>query len=104
MKRTTLLTLTASLFAVSAMAESWTGTISDAKCGAKHADASEKSMACAKACVGRGAEAVFVVGDKVLKFDAASKAKITEHVGHKVVVEGSLAGDTVTVAKVSMAH
>lgn len=104
MKRTILLSLAASLFAVSAMAESWTGTISDSKCGAKHADASEKSMACVKACVGRGGEAVFVVGDKVLKLDAASKAKIAEHLGHKVVIDGSLEGETVTVASVKMAH
>ena len=98
------LALAASLFAVSAMAESWTGTISDAKCGAAHADASEKSMACAKACVKRGGEAVFVVGDKVLKFDAASKEKIADHVGHKVVVDGSLHEGVVTVASVQMAH
>ena len=104
MKRTILLSLAATLFAVSAMAESWTGTISDSKCGAKHADASEKSMACVKACVGRGGEAVFVVGDKVLKLDAASKAKIAEHLGHKVVIDGSLEGETVTVASVKMAH
>ncbi len=104
MKRIILLSLTASLFAVSAMAESWTGTISDSKCGAKHADASEKSMACVKACVGRGGEAVFVVGDKVLKLDAASKTKVADHLGHKVVIDGTLAGDTVTVASVKMAE
>src|SRR5450759_1295737 len=49
--------LTASLFAMSAMAaDSWTGTISDSKCGAKHADASEEgSMKCAQKCVKGGA-------------------------------------------------
>jgi hypothetical protein len=104
MKRTILLSLAASIFAVSAMAESWTGTISDSKCGAKHADASEKSMACVKACVGRGGEAVFVVGDKVLKLDAASKDKITPHLGHKVMINGKLDGVTVTVDSVEMAH
>ena len=50
MKLVARFALAASFFAVSAMAESWTGVISDAACGAKHADASEKSMACAKAC------------------------------------------------------
>ena len=101
MKRTILLAFAAS---VSAMAESWTGTISDAKCGMAHADASAKSIACVKACVGRGGEAVFVVGDKVLKLDAASKEKIAPHLGHKVVIDGALEGDTVTVASVKMAH
>jgi hypothetical protein len=94
----------ASVFAVSAMAESWTGTISDGKCGMAHADASEKSQACVKACVKRGGDAVFVVGDKVLKIDAASKAKIEPHLGHKVVIDGSLADGTVTVASIKMAE
>ena len=97
--------LAASVFAVSAMAESWTGTISDAMCGAKHADASEKSQACVKRCVGRpGGEAVFVVGEKIIKIDAASKDKITPHLGHKVVIDGALKGDTVTVDSIKMAE
>ena len=95
--------LAASVFAVSAMAESWTGTISDAKCGMAHADASEKSQACVKSCVKGGKEAVFVVGDKVLKIDAASKDKIAAHLGHKVVIDGALKGDTVTVETIKMA-
>lgn len=95
--------LAGSIFAVSAMAESWTGTISDAKCGMAHADASEKSQACVKSCVKRGGEPVFVVGGKVLKIDAASKDKIMDHLGHKVVIDGALTGDTVTVASVKMA-
>lgn len=98
------LTITAALFAMGAFAETWTGTITDANCGAKHADASEKSMACAKRCVEGGAAAVFVVGDKVIKFDAASKAAIAPHIGHKVVIDGSLKDDTVTVASIKMAE
>ena len=97
------LALAASLFAVSAMAESWTGTISDAACGAKHADASEKSQACVKSCMKRGGDAVLVVGDKVIKIDAASKEKIADHLGHKVVIDGELKGEAITVASVKMA-
>jgi hypothetical protein len=96
--------LTAAIFAMGAFAESWTGTITDANCGAKHADASEKSQACAKACVKRGAPAVFVVGDKVLKFDDASKAMVADHVGQKVQVTGDLKDDTITVASVKAAE
>ena len=102
MKRTILLCLTVSLFAVSAMAESWTGTISDAKCGMAHADASEKSMKCVEACVKAGQAPVFVVDGKVLKIDAASKDKVTAHLGHKVMIDGKLTGDTVTVKSVKM--
>ncbi|MDX1984930.1 MAG: hypothetical protein SFV51_31955 [Bryobacteraceae bacterium] len=93
-----------SLFALSAFAASWTGYISDAGCGAKHADGSEKSMKCVTGCVkGKGAAPVFVVGDKVLKIDAASKDKVLEHLGHKVTINGKLADDTVTVETVEMA-
>ena len=91
------LTLTAALFAMGAFAESWTGTISDAKCGAKHADASEASMACAKSCFKRGGAAVFVVGDKVLKIDTASNAKIADLVGQKVTITGTVKDDTIMV-------
>jgi len=93
------------LFAMSAFAASWTGYISDSGCGAKHADGSEKSMNCVKGCVkGKGAAPVFVVGDKVLKIDEASKAKVMDHLGHKVTIDGKLDGETVTVDSVKMAH
>ena len=98
------LTLTAALFAMSAFAESWSGTLTDASCGAKHADASEKSQACSKRCFDRSHEAVLVVGDKVMKIAADSNDKIAPHIGHKVVVEGKLKDDAVTVTSVKMAE
>jgi hypothetical protein len=91
---------TGALFTASAA--KWTGTISDAKCGKAHDDASEKSQACVKKCTGGGQAAVFVVGDNVYKIDAKSADKIKEHIGHKVEINGSLKGDTVTVKSVKM--
>jgi hypothetical protein len=88
------------LFAVSAFAAEWKGTISDSKCGAAHADASEKSMKCVNACVKGGQKAVLVTDGKVLKI--ANQDKVAEHLGHKVTVSGKLEGDTVTVDSVSM--
>lgn len=90
-----------SLFAATMFAGEWTGTISDSKCAAAHADASEKSMKCAQACVKGGKDAVLVVDGKVFKLDGA--AKVAEHVGHKVVVNGDLHEDTIKVATVKMA-
>ena len=87
---------------VAAWAETWTGTISDSHCGAKHAAGGEKDMACVQKCVGGGADAVFVTGDKVIKIANADAVK--EHLGHKVRITGDLNGDTVTVSKVSMAE
>ena len=102
MKRFGMIVMTAALFAVSAMAEKWTGTLSDAKCGVAHADASEKSMKCVESCVKGGVAPVFVVNGKVLKIDAGSKDKIMSHLGHKVMINGKLTGDTVMVKSVKM--
>jgi hypothetical protein len=89
------------LAAMTAMAGEWKGTIGDSKCGAKHADASEKSMACAKICVKGGAAAVFITEDgKVLKIDNADK--VAEHIGHKVTITGNIDGDSVHIDSVKM--
>src|SRR5688572_18933222 len=79
------------LFAVSAFAAEWKGTISDSKCGAAHADASEKSMKCVNACLKGGQKAVLVTDGKVLKI--ANQEKVAEHLGHKVTLSGKLEGD-----------
>jgi|SRR5208283_4592302 len=85
--------------ATAAYAETWDGTISDANCGAKHADASEKSMACVKKCVQGGAAPVFITSDgKVVKIANADAVK--EYLGQKVQVTGDLNGDTITVSSV----
>ena len=78
-----------SLFAVGAFAATWSGTIVDEKCGAKHADASEASMKCVNSCVKGGSAAVFATGDKVVKFSNAAAVK-PEFYGHKVTVTGKL--------------
>ena len=97
------LALAFSLCAVSMFAGDMKGTITDSKCGAAHADASEKSMKCSQACVKSGkAQPVLVSDGKVYKF--ADNAKVMEHVGHKVVVTGDVNGDTITVASVKMDH
>lgn len=95
------LALAFSLCAASMFAAEMKGTITDSKCGAAHADASEKSMKCSQACVKSGkAEAVLVSDGKIYKFSDASK--VADHVGHKVVVTGDVNGETITVASVKM--
>jgi hypothetical protein len=89
-----------SLFAVSAFAETWSGTISDEHCGAKHAAASEADMKCAQKCMGGGAAAVFVSGDKVYKIE--NQDAIKGHEGHKVTINGKMTGDTIHVDSVKM--
>ena len=60
---------------MSALAATWTGYVSDAGCGAKHADASGKSQKCVAACIkGKNASAVLVVDGKVFRIDTIRMA------------------------------
>jgi hypothetical protein len=86
------------------------GYISDTKCamsGSKAKTAAEwiKPDAferCVKECVKGASEAVFVTEDnKILKLDAASAAKITPFLGHKVRVTGSVTKDTITIDSIT---
>ena len=89
------------LFAMGAFSAEMTGVISDAKCGAAH----EKKLneACVKKCVEGGLAPVFVSDGKVYKINDASRDKVTDHLGHKVKVNGSVEGDTITIESISMA-
>ena len=88
----------------SAAAEQYKGVISDAKCGAAHADASEKAAACVKKCVGNGTDPVLVTEGKVMKIDSAGKEKVANYLGKKVVVEGSDEDGTVTITSITEAE
>jgi hypothetical protein len=90
------------LFSVAAWAETWTGTISDEHCGAKHEDASEKSIACAQKCVKGGAAPVFILEGKVIKI--ANPDAVADQVGHKVKLTGDLKEGAITVEKVTPAE
>jgi hypothetical protein len=95
--------LFSSLFAVSLIADDWTGFVSDSMCAGKHTGAGKGDAACAQKCVKGGADAVFVSNGKVLKFDSASMAAAKEHVGQSVKISGKLSGDTVTIASIETA-
>jgi hypothetical protein len=89
-------------FSLVALADSWSGTISDSSCGAQHVAASADDKKCVEGCIKHhGAAPVLVVGDKVYKISADTQAKVMDHLGDKVKVEGTLAGDTITITSVS---
>lgn len=98
------LVLSLSLFAVSAFAGEMTGYISDASCGARNANNSAASAECARACVKGGADPVFVSDKDQKVYKIADKQKVMAHVGHHVVLNGSVAGDIVTVASLKTAE
>lgn len=85
-----------------AFAESWTGYVSDAKCGAKHNKGTQADVNCVNACIKGGSEAVLVVGDKVVPI--ANKDKVADFHGKKVTVTGTLEGDKITVESAKAAE
>jgi hypothetical protein len=82
------------LGAVAAEKGQWTGWLSDAKCAANGAKAAHKG--CSIKCVESGQAIVFVAEDKkVYKLQGTDKIK--SMVGDRVVLSGSMEGDTITV-------
>src|SRR5579864_3862522 len=76
-----------------AKAESFTGTVSDSMCGAKHM--MEGDAACLRTCVGKGSKYALVVGDKVYTLDVKNKAMLDklEKLGvGKATVKGEAEG------------
>src|SRR5215472_3482318 len=79
----------------------WTGYISDSKCGAKGAN--DGARECTIKCVKGGAKYVFVndADKKVYAIDAQDK--VVDHAGHHVTVKGSVDGETLKLTSVEMA-
>ena len=86
--------------------QTWTGKISDSKCGAKHAmDEHGKKMTdreCTEACVKGGAKYVFSSKGKVYQITNQDNAELAMHAGHTVQLTGDMKGDSVTVSKIQM--
>ena len=92
-----------SVFAVAGLAETLSGTISDASCAAKHEPAAASDVACVKRCIQRGGAPVLVSSGKVYQISADSRDKVKDVLGLKVTVNGKVDGDTVTIASVETA-
>ena len=97
------------LFSAAAFAEHMTGYVSDEQCASHQSKAAKASdwvnptafESCAKKCAEKGSPVVFVTEDnKVLKFDAASLKTATEHLGHRVSVDGSVKDGSLKIDKI----
>ena len=84
---------------VHAAAQSVEGVISDSMCGKKHMQPSKSDAACVAKCVKDGAGHTLVVGKKVYTL-AGKPETIAPFAGKHVKVEGSVKGNTITVASV----
>ncbi len=86
-------------------AQSFTGQVSDAMCGAHHMMSGPEAD-CTRACVGKGSKYALVVGDKVYILDSSDKAALAsldKLAGSTAKVSGTLDGDTIQVASVAAA-
>jgi hypothetical protein len=76
-----------------------TGWITDSFCGA--ANANEKGAQCAKDCYKKGAKLELVADGKV--YQISDQKAAFEHIGHEVVITGTLDNDTIKVEKIQAA-
>jgi hypothetical protein len=97
MKKTATAILAALVFAAVSMAASWTGWVSDEKCGAKGANAAHAE--CAKGCIKAGLKPVLATeAGQVFKF--ANPDKMKQYAGEKVEITGVETHGVIQVEKV----
>ena len=98
------------LTALTSMAaeQTWTGKISDSKCGAshmamEHGGKKVNNHDCTVACVKEGAKYVFVSKGKVFDIQNQDLTGLDEHAGHSVKLTGELQADkkTIMASKIS---
>lgn len=84
-------------------AETFTGQVSDAMCGAKHEMAGSPAE-CTRACVQHGSKYALLVGDKVYTLEGADKKssdELDKLAGTSAKVTGTASGTTIQVASVA---
>jgi hypothetical protein len=85
-------------------AQTFTGTVSDAMCGAKHSEGNIAPADCVRVCVQKGANYALVVGDKVYTLDTkdqAVSAELNNLAWQQARVTGTANGDTISVKSVT---
>jgi len=91
--------------AFAAKAETVTGTVTDAMCGAKHMMEGDP-IACLRACVQKGSNYALIVGDKVYTLNTKDKTmldKLDKLANAKATVKGEANGDSIDVSSVAAA-
>ena len=87
--------------------KTWNGTVSDAKCAAKHAKtehsgASADDHDCVVKCTEGGQKFVFVSGGKTYQIANQDFAALKDHAGHSVALTGEMKDEAITVSKIEM--
>jgi hypothetical protein len=103
------ISLGAALAASSASAakpQTFTGTVGDAVCGAKHTMDGDE-LSCLRTCIQRGSKYDLVVGDKVYVLDTkdeSSSGALDKLAGQHASVKGEVNGDAIEVKSVAAAR
>jgi hypothetical protein len=96
--------LTVSAGSVAAFADSISGYVSDAHCGASHNTVSAANSKCVDTCLKKGGDPVIVSDGKVMKLDADSAAKAKEFAGQNVKIDGTVDGDSLKISSIEKAE
>ena len=86
----------------SAAAKILTGIVSDSMCGAHHMAKDKSPADCTRMCVKQGQKYALVVGQKVYTLQG-HEDDLDKRAGQRVTVKGTVTGDTVDVASVTLA-
>lgn len=98
-KLVTLTALTLMFATGTALADTFTGVVSDAMCANNPTKASSPShAACAKKCIDGGSPAVLIVNGKV--YQVANAEKLNSYAGKTVTVDASVAKDVLTIKSI----
>jgi len=95
-----------STLAFAAKGSTFTGTVSDSMCGAKHAMPGNAAD-CTRGCVSKGSKYALVVGDKVYTLETSDKKALDtldKQAGAKVTVTGTEKDNTIAVSSVKAAQ
>jgi hypothetical protein len=96
-----LLLFSLGLSAADAKDQTFTGTVSDTMCGAKHTMMpGATDSQCVRACVKAGSDYALVVGNKVYTLKG-NNADLEKFAGEKATVTGKLDGDVIQETAIS---
>jgi hypothetical protein len=95
-----VLSVTSFAFAGDDKADTVNGWVTDAKCGAKGANAG--GAACTKKCLEAGEKMVVVTDNDQKVLNVQNPEALKGHEGHHVAVSGHVSGDSIHVMSVKM--
>lgn len=100
--------MTVAMISVTAFAstQTFTGTVGDAMCGAKHVMSGDDAS-CTRGCISKGSKYALLVGEKVYVLDTTDQALLAtleKRSGERVTVTGTEKDKTITVTSVKAAR